>query len=296
MTSGSTMRTVTSSSPTTPGRIVLHALALETQHLTRARPLGDRELNAPPNRRHLDLRPEHRLVDRDRQLEEDVVVLALEIAMRPDADLDQRIARLPAGRARLSPPAQAQHLTVVHPFRHVEIEHAAVRHRDALLCALHALDEVDLERVAHVAAARREAAASRFALPLPPEKMSEKMSPKSSKIGPPRPRAPRAGPGMLACRVAARLAHPVDLAVVELPAPLRIAEDVVRRRHLLEALLGGPRRVDVGMQLLDELEIGAPNILVRGACAGRLGFDTDRRPWIVRPAGLRRVDSEVQNI
>ena len=77
------------------------ALALEPQHLARARPLGDAQHHRPVHGRHADLAAEHRLVDRDRQIEPDIVALAAEEAVRLDLDGDDRVAI--AGRARPGP-------------------------------------------------------------------------------------------------------------------------------------------------------------------------------------------------
>ncbi len=98
---------------------------------------------------------------------------------------------------------------------------------------------------------------------------SEKMSPKpkSSPSGGPRPPArpaERAAARVGAMEAAPRLAGGVDLAAVELLALLGIADDLVGRRHLLEALLrrGAIGRIEVGMQLLGELAIGAADVVL----------------------------------
>ena len=55
-------------------------------------PLGIAQHHRPVDRRHLDLGAEHRLVERDRQVEPDIVALAPEEAVRLDRDGDDRIA------------------------------------------------------------------------------------------------------------------------------------------------------------------------------------------------------------
>src|SRR5215470_19387891 len=57
----------------------------------------------------------------------------------------------------------------------------------------------------------------------------------------------------------------VDLAAIEARALVRIGEEIVGRRHLLELLLGLlVAGVEVGMQLLRQLPIGLANVVGRG--------------------------------
>ena len=135
------------------------------------------------------------------------------------------------------------------------------------------LQEVDLQAVACVPAANTERAAR---LPAPPhgaeqvgkdvaetEVVAARASP-----APACPASRRAAAGVGAVETAPRLAGRVDLAAVELLALLGIADDLVGRRHLLEPLFRGGAigRIEVGVQLLGELAIGAADVvLARGA-------------------------------
>ena len=98
-------------------------------------------------------------------------------------------------------------------------------------------------------------------------KRSEKMSPKlksSPGRAPPGPARERPAFGIGAMEAAPGLARGIDLAAVVLLALLRVADDLVGARHLLEALLRGDLRVSgvqVGMQLLGQLAIGAANVV-----------------------------------
>src|SRR6185295_1940410 len=66
--------------------------ALEAQNIARARPLGDSEHDGTLGRRDLHLRPKHRLLERNREGQPDVVALAGEEAMRLDLDRDEGVA------------------------------------------------------------------------------------------------------------------------------------------------------------------------------------------------------------
>ena len=77
------------------------AAALEAQHLARGRSLGDGQHHRAFDRRHLDLGAEHRLVERHRQVEADIVAVADEEGVRRDLDRDDRVAA--ARRARPGP-------------------------------------------------------------------------------------------------------------------------------------------------------------------------------------------------
>ena len=63
----------------------------------------DRKLDRAVERRHAHLAAEHRLVERDRQIEPQVVAVALEQRMRRDRDRDQRVAAAPPGPGRPCP-------------------------------------------------------------------------------------------------------------------------------------------------------------------------------------------------
>src|SRR5262249_44698287 len=95
---------------------------------------------------------------------------------------------------------------------------------------------------------------------------------------------------------ATRLAVGVDLAAVVLAALRRVADDVVGRRNALEALLRARpvAGIEIGMQLLGELTVGAADLLIRRVtrhAKHRIGvFGHLRRPSSLpptRPAARR---------
>ncbi len=155
MVSGSTMRTVTSSSPLTPP-LPFTPLPLRRKALPELVPFGMVSCTRPVTVGTFDLAAQHRLVDRDGEVELDVVAVAAEEGVRAHLDLDQRVAGLRPRGPRRAPALEAQHLAVRHALGHREIERAAVGQRHALLGAGGRLDEIDFERVAHVVAARHE--------------------------------------------------------------------------------------------------------------------------------------------
>ena len=170
-----------------------------------------------------------------------------------------------AGRALA---LQAQHLPVRYALGDREVEHPAVRHGHPLLGARGGFQEVDLQRVAHVAAARGEGPVRLSPARAPPEEVGEDVAEAEVVAGPAAAGAPAERPGsarVRALEAAAGLAVGVDLAAVVLLALHRIADDVVGGGDLLEPLLGGGLvdRIEIGMQLLGQLAIGAANLFVR---------------------------------
>ena len=73
---------------------VRDAFAAQTEHAARLRPLGDGELDAAVDGRHLDLGTERRLGERHRHLHEHGVAVALEERVRLDKDRDEQVALL----------------------------------------------------------------------------------------------------------------------------------------------------------------------------------------------------------
>ena len=71
---------------------VAHTLALEAENTSRTDALRNLQRHAARHRVGIDLAGEHGFVDRDRQVEEDVVAETFEFRMRSDVDLDERIA------------------------------------------------------------------------------------------------------------------------------------------------------------------------------------------------------------
>src|SRR5580704_3980008 len=75
--------------------------------------------------------------------------LALEAGVRPNRDLDVCVPRLAVG-AWQPLPLEAEHLPVVDPGWYRDVERLAVRHRHHLVCAVHRIEKVDLERIVDV--------------------------------------------------------------------------------------------------------------------------------------------------
>src|SRR5262249_38736568 len=94
-----------------------------------------------------------------RHVQDDVVVEALEVGVRANPDLDQRIAGLGAAPAWRASAFEPQGLAVGDPLWHADVQRPAVRQGDALLGPRGRLQEVDLQAVAHVAPPEPERAA-----------------------------------------------------------------------------------------------------------------------------------------
>ena len=193
--------------------------------------------------------------------------LRAEERVRPNLDLDQCVAGL-TPRPRRALAFQAQHLPVRHALGDGDVEHAAVRHGHPLLGAGSGLQEVDFQRVAHVAAAgTKRAVALAPPGPATAEQVRKDIAEAEILVLPrPAGTAAERSPARIGALVApARLAVGIDLAAIVLLALGRIADDVVGARDLLEALLRGGTiaRIEVGMQLLGELAVLPANILVR---------------------------------
>ncbi len=201
----------------------------------------------------------HGLVDRNGHLEQDVVVDSFELRVRAHADFDQSVARLAGAEPARALALQAQDLTVADTGRHVEVERTAAGQRHALGRTLDGLEEIDVERVAHIVSLDGEAGAGPGATGA--EHVGEDVAEAELvKAGAGTgPGAPRIG----AKTVAARLAARVDLAAIKSAAFVRIAENLVGRRYLLEALVAAGR-VDIRVQLLGKLTKSPANVVVRG--------------------------------
>ena len=223
------------------------------------------------DRRYFDLRADHRLVETDRKVECDIVSDALELRVRAHLDLDQRISRLATAETRAAFAFQSQHLSIDDALRNREVQHAAFRHGDALAGSGDGLHEVDLERVAHIAAtdatARPRAARTSSAT----EDFGEN-------IGKPGILHIRSGPawgaraaptertaGRPLLLVSPRLAGSVDFATVVALALLGIAQQLVGGRDLLEAFHGrAVTRIEIGMQFLRQLAKRTADVVFGG--------------------------------
>ena len=152
------------------------------------------------------------------------------------------------------------------------VERAAVGKRDALLGAVHRLEEIDLEPILRILPAHGEALTAGAARPASPAEQIAEQIGEAAEILVARGRAiARAvlAAGIFAVVALLRPLLPacVDLAGVVAPALLGIAENVVGGGDLLELLLGRlVPGIEVGVQLLGELAVGLDDVLgLRGA-------------------------------
>ena len=127
-----------------------NALAFEAERLSRACALRNIELDAAGRRRDLDAAAEDRFVYGDRQLEQNVVAVALEFRMLAHLYFDKGISGLRARRSGRALAFQPQRLAVGHAFRHGEVEHAAIRQCHALFGAKYGFEKIDLKRVTEI--------------------------------------------------------------------------------------------------------------------------------------------------
>jgi endonuclease/exonuclease/phosphatase (EEP) superfamily protein YafD len=141
----------------------LHAAPAQPQDLARAGAFRHGQVHRPVDGRRLDLAAEHRLVERDRQVDLDVVAGAAERRMRRDGDRHERVARRSLADARAALAAQADGLAVVDALRDGHVERAAAGQHDALGRAVDRVEKADLEPELQVRSAHREAAATRAA-------------------------------------------------------------------------------------------------------------------------------------
>ena len=105
----------------------------------------DGKLDRAVERRHAHLAAEHRLVERDRQIEPQIGAVALEQRMRRDRDGDQQIAGRAAGPG--SPwPLQPDLLAVGEAGRNLDLDLLAGRQPHALRRAVRGLRQRDGQR------------------------------------------------------------------------------------------------------------------------------------------------------
>src|SRR6056297_3576718 len=131
-------------------------LALQSQAAPRRGSLGDRHGHRARDRRHIDFRAEHGLVERYRELHLDVVPVTREDRMRKDTNRDERVAGRPFSEAGSSLAPKPQRLAVVDTRRNGDLDSLAVRHRHAALRPADGIQKVDLQMVTEIRAARME--------------------------------------------------------------------------------------------------------------------------------------------
>src|SRR5215475_12470754 len=221
------------------------ALALEAEGAPTGGVFRDRQFHRAAERRHAHPTAEHRLVERDRQVDAQVAAVDLEEGMRRDADGDEHVTR-PVTRRGLALPLQPDLLARAHAGRNLDIELLAARQPHALLGALDGVLQRDSQRsidvevdpdaagveLEMIAAAARAAAAAEHAVEDVLEAAATAHPAGAASTGAEGIGLEAAGTGA-AARVAAgktveaRLALGVDLAAVELSALVLVAQDLV---------------------------------------------------------------------
>src|SRR5262249_52222571 len=241
------------------------ALAFLPQYRSRVGALGDRHAHRSARRGDVELRPEHRFGQADRQFEMDVVALAGEELMRLDVDLDQRVAGRTSAEPRPALSAQPQNLFVPGTGRNDDVEGTAVGQRDPLGGAVQGFQEFDRQAVEGVLSAQANAAFATAAS----EHFLEDIF-RVHEIGEAAAAAVnmRLGAGTVEIAVIA-LAWPfvsggIDFAAVEARPFLGVAHDVVGCGDLLELflrlLIAG---IEVRVQLFRQPTIGLADLLLR---------------------------------
>src|SRR5207253_9934465 len=105
------------------------------------------------DRRHADLPAEHRLVERHRQVEPDIVALAPVETVRADVNRDQRVAI--AARPRLALPGEPDLRSVLDAGRQPDVERLAAGQGHALPRKGRRILEADLQPVGDIGALLR---------------------------------------------------------------------------------------------------------------------------------------------
>ena len=108
------------------GLAVEQTAALEAQRRAAIGARRHAQHHRAADRRHLDPTAQHRLPERHRHLDMDVIVARLKEGVRLHPDLDIGVARRLALGARHALTLQPQGRAVARAFRHVDIERAAI--------------------------------------------------------------------------------------------------------------------------------------------------------------------------
>src|SRR5665213_503505 len=252
------------------------ALAFEAENPPAGGVLRNRQLDRVAQGRNTDLAAQNGLIQRNRQVDAQIVAVDLEEGVRRDADRDQEIAGRMAGRG-LALPLQADLLTGNDSGRNLDVEFLAGRQSNALFSTVdrllqrhrHGDVEVEIERdAARVEFEMRAAARPRAASGAAEHAVEDVFeTPAAARAGAASAEGPRLETTARAARTrvaAARkalkpwLAVGIDLAAIELLALVLVADDLVGRVQL-----GKPLRslrivlVAVRVVLLGELAIGA---------------------------------------
>src|SRR5262245_14846498 len=105
-----------------------HAPTLQAEDAPTLRPRRNLERLLAIQRRHLDLRPQRRVSEADRQVVEDISALAFEILMRLDAERDVEIAWCATTWWHLTLAGDPHVDAIVHPRWDVDCHPAHVAH------------------------------------------------------------------------------------------------------------------------------------------------------------------------
>ena len=231
---------------------------------------------------------QHRLVERDRQLDQDVVAVAGEDRVRLHRHLDEGIAGRRAAAARQALALQAQGLAGVGAGRQLHVQRLAVGQLQALLGAEHRFQERHAHLIADIGAlqldrCRRGPCRSRRS------RRTGRRRIRSSSTSKPKLRAaallrrppPGRTAGIARTRAAGRSRRSRRGRICA--AWSAIAQEIVGGGGLLELrldlLVAG---IEVGVQLLGELAIGALDVLV--ARAARHAQDFVRIGHVTSPS------------
>src|SRR5205814_4083551 len=278
----------------TPG----HALPGQPDRAAVLRLRRNAERHPPLERRYGDLRAEHGLVQRDRQLHAQVVAVTREEGMRLHAHAEICVARWTAVRAGRALAGEADALPVAHPRGNLHRQPARLStvrggDLDDVLSALVRLGQGDLDLPFDVLPLLRPG--PRAGPPSTDEVVHRRAAPEATVRGVPKERAEEIGEVArgLAEGIAAGARRPVvdpmevatGLAAHTLGVPLPIgpdrvvplallgiAEDLVGLIDLLEALLGLRLLVDVRVVLARQLPVGLLDVDGRGVLGNAKGL------------------------
>src|SRR6056297_1023024 len=118
--------------------------------MTRRDALGNGHGDRPRDRRYVDLRTEHGLIEGDRQFDLDIIAVPLEHRVRADSDRDECVTGRPVPETRPALSAQAQGLPVLQAAGDGDLDRFAIGHRHAALGSPRRVEEIDLEMVSGV--------------------------------------------------------------------------------------------------------------------------------------------------
>ena len=128
----------------------MEALAFEAQHLARGRSGRDRQHDGTTGGGHLYLATDHRLFERDGQVDQHIITFAPEAPIRADGDGDNRIAR--AARPVFTLTGQPDLGALFQPIGQLHIDGFAVAQGETLRMEQHRVLERDREAIGDIIA------------------------------------------------------------------------------------------------------------------------------------------------